>query len=351
MSEARKSAGVEANAILQVLGAGVLVVDADGTISSANAQAARILRGSAGALEGARIDEVVASLDELGTSAAAVGGRGEVSVRHADGTTIELGYTLSAVEDAGGVHHVILFQEITAVLELRRQRDRLLQIAVLGEVMPTLLHEIRNPLAAVSATLEVLAEDATPDVQSDLHAVLSEVRRIALGLQGLDGLARTMHGGQNCAVDLAVRETCRLLERTAHCRGVRVEAIGPDLPLLRLDRGAICGIVFNLVKNAIDACPSGGHVTVDARADAVELVLTIADAGTGMSPDVLARCRDLFFTTKDAGSGIGLALTNQVVEASGGRLTIDSRVGEGTRVVVTVPLAPLPRSRPRARAT
>lgn len=349
-----ESGGLGAHAILDVIGAGVLAVRADGVVTRANPTASRILRRALSDLEGHAIDDIIAPIDELlaragesvaqsgirkrGTRAESERSRTEIWVQHADGTMIALGFSVSTVQDLEkGVHHVLLFQEIAPLLELRKERDRLLQIAVIGEVMPTLLHEIRNPLAAVTAMLEVLVEDASPELQTDLHAILSEVRRITLGLQGIGGLVRTLHSHTYCAVDRAVRESCRLLEQAATRRAVVLTSEGPDLPLLPMDRGAICGVVFNLVKNAVDACPNGGHVNVNARLEGDDLVLSVRDDGIGMSPELVDRCRELFFTTKDTGSGIGLALCTHITEASGGTLRIESAVGEGTRVVVRVP--------------
>lgn len=289
-------------------------------------------------LVGQPIARVVAPLDVLEGSVGADGRRGELTIHGPSGAPVAIGFTLSTLEWPDGTHHVLLFQDISTLLELRRQRDRLLQMAVLGEVMPTLLHELRNPLAAVTAMLEVLVEDADQNLQGDLHAILCEVRRMALGLQGIGGLVRTMHSSTFTAVDLAVREACRLLDSAASRRGVVLEALGPDLPLLPIDRGATCGVVFNLVKNAIDACPAGGHVRVHTRVEDGSLALSVADDGCGMTSDVLARCRELFFTTKDTGSGVGLALCAQVAEASGGSITIDSAAGQGTTVTLRVPL-------------
>lgn len=342
---------VDASAIVEVLGAGVLTIDSEGLVTSSNPQAAKILRRSRHEIDGKPIVELIASMDELVEafrSARRERGarardqeRGEVTTRLPDGSTIALGFSLSVLNDASaGTHHVVLFQEITPLLELRKERDRLLQMAAIGEIMPTLLHEIRNPLAAVTAMLEVLVEDADARMQGDLHAILCEVRRMALGLQGIGGLVRTLDSSSYSALDLAVREACRLLDETARRRGVTLHAIGPDLPLLALDRGAVCGVVFNLVKNAIDACGEGGEVTVDARIEngGADFVLAVADNGVGMSPEVAARCRELFFTTKDSGSGVGLALCNEVIGASNGTLTIDSTPGRGTTVTVRVPI-------------
>lgn len=336
---------LDPNAVLDVLGAGVVVVDADdGIISKANPQAARILRRAVNEIEGSPIAHVIAPMTQL-LEGRREDSRGEVFIL-VDRAKVALGYSINTATDprSGASQHVLLFQEITSIHELRKQRDRLLQIAVIGEVMPTLLHEIRNPLAAVTAMLEVLLEDAPIELRGDLHAILCEVRRMALGLQGIGGLVRTMHSSTHCAVDLAIRETCRLLEHSAVRRNVELQAIGPDLPLLPIDRGAVCGVVFNLVKNAIDACPNGGHVWVNAyveqRGGTEQLVVVVTDDGVGMGADVIAHCRELFFTTKDTGSGVGLALCSQVAEASGGGLSIESHVGVGTRVTLRVPKHP-----------
>lgn len=363
VSTTRRAAAVEDSMILDALGAAVLVVRTDGVITNTNAQAAKILRTSAAKLLEQSIDDVLAPLDQLLASALATSpivhpsshrgqrpmitgisprtnSRGEIAVRFTDGSSIALGFSVSNIRIDETVHHVLLFQEISALLELRKQRDRLLQIAVIGEVMPTLLHELRNPLAAVTTMLEVLSEDETPVLQSDLHAILQEVRRIVLSLEGLGGLVRTMHSTTHAAIDLAVREACRLLEVTAQSRNVTLRTTGPDLPLLPIHRGTISGVVFNLVKNAMDACPNGGNVSVDARVIDGVLVLSVKDDGVGMAPEILAHCRELFFTTKEMGSGVGLALCHEVVETSGGALSIESIPGNGTEVIVRVPLQP-----------
>jgi signal transduction histidine kinase len=326
--------------ILEALGAGVVGLDANGVVVSANPHASQILQRGPRELDGKTLAEIAPAMGRKLAEAPATT-RGEATITSADGTPAALGFSTSPVEDPDGrLRTVLLLQDISALQEIRRQRDRLLQIAVIGEIMPTLLHEIRNPLAAVTAMLEVMIEDATPELATDLHAILGEVGRITLGLQGIGALVRTLHSPTHCAVDLAVREACRLIEQMAAKRGVKVLATGPDLAPVPIDRSAICGLVFNLAKNAIEACTAGGHVTVDVRIDGEDLVLSVDDDGVGMTPETLTRCRELFYTTKDAGSGIGLALCAEVVAASGGTLSVDSRAGDGTRIVARVPLHP-----------
>jgi signal transduction histidine kinase len=101
----------------------------------------------------------------------------------------------------------------------------------------------------------------------------------------------------------------------------------------------VSGIVFNLVKNALDACEHGGRIRVRASLDPDEcFALEVSDDGVGMTTEVLRRCRELFFTSKDTGSGIGLTLCQRVADSSGGALTIVSAEGKGTHVKIAVPI-------------
>jgi len=330
--------------VLESLTAGVIVVGTDGRLDYANQAAAKILRQPTDRLVGRAASEVLVSLEQIISSAAGTEAQREVTVTLHDGSSTVVGFAVSAPSSMGT--RTVLFQEITAVLELRRERDRLLQMAALGDALPSILHELRNPLAAVTSTLEVLVEEADDSMREYLHSILWEVRRMNLTLQGVGGLARPMHSDRHVAVDLAVSEACRILEGNATRLGVKLSAEVPTLPLLPLDWGVVSGIVFNLVKNAIEACEDGDSILVSASLDPDDtFVLRVADTGEGMTPEVLARCRQLFFTSKQQGSGIGLALCQQIAESSGGSLDIKSTLGDGTVVTLAVPLHPARNSR------
>lgn len=324
--------------MLTALAAGVLTVRSeDGLIVQANPAALRILERES--LIGEPIGEVLAPLVEISADGETEGGaRRERQLVLPSGRTVHIGYSATRFESDAEPHCVVMFQEISAILELRRERDRLLQMATLGDALPSILHELRNPLAAITSLLEVMTEEAGADVAADLEAVLSEVRRLNLGLQGIGSVSRSMHTERAQNIDRGVRDAVRILTPTAKRRRVELRATGADLPPLHLDVNVVNGVVFNLVKNAIEACDPGGRVDVDARAAGGEFVLAVRDSGRGMSDDVLVRCTDLFYTTKEQGSGVGLALCRQVAERSGGRLQIESRLKAGTTVTIHVPL-------------
>ena len=161
---------------------------------------------------------------------------------------------------------VVTFQDVTVVERLKAERDKLLQLATLADILPSVLHEIRNPVAAVISTLEVMLEDMKPGpVQDDLHAILMEVRRVALVVQGVGHIRGNIRSNRNHPVDHAVRETCAVLARQAASKGMDLRLDIRDLPLLPLDPAAVRAITFNLLTNAIHGCRPGDIIRVAVR--------------------------------------------------------------------------------------
>ncbi|MBL8715656.1 MAG: HAMP domain-containing histidine kinase, partial [Myxococcales bacterium] len=200
------------------------------------------------------------------------------------------------------------------------------------------LHELRNPLAAVMTMLELLIEEASGHLQHDLHTILAEVRRLILSLQGIGGFQGQIASGRHQAIDEAIEEAVEILQPTAARRELTLTSEVSTMPLLPLARDAIKGVVFNLVRNAIDACSPGQSIKVRARLTGDGwLELEVSDTGKGMSEEVARHCTELFFTDKESGSGIGLAICRQVAERAHGELSIVSAPGSGTTVTLRVP--------------
>lgn len=231
-------------------------------------------------------------------------------------------------------------EQVMRLRALEEERDRLLRLAIVGEVMPMLLHETKNPLAAACTLLELLIEEREDEsLKHELHGALVEIRRALLTLDGLGSVGRELRCSTNHAIDHAVTEVVGLLDARARRHAVRLTSIVAPLPLLPLDASSVRAIALNLVTNAIQACERGGVVCVRLAFEGHALVLAVEDDGVGMSPEVLARCRETFFTTKGNGSGLGLALCARLLDEAGGALDIDSASGRGTRVRAVVPLA------------
>ncbi|MEZ4226224.1 MAG: ATP-binding protein [Polyangiaceae bacterium] len=317
-----------------------MIVSAAGRVERANPRAAEVLRQPLEALLGAEVGSVLAPIRDLAESALA--GMEERTRRRLEvgGESFVVGFRASSLGPSGGFS--VVFQDITHWDHVRKDRDRLMQLAGVSEVLPAILHELRNPLAAMAANLELMIEEPRERTAEDLHALLGEVRRALLTLDGLGSVDHQLHDRRNHAVDLAIREVCRVLTGQAKARGVTLHLEVEDMPLLPFKRAVVRAIAFNLITNALHAGRPGGQVWVSARVQEDEFQLEVRDDGEGMGPDVLARCKELFFTTKSKGTGIGLALCDRVVRNARGRLHVASETNRGTTVELDIPVSAPP---------
>jgi signal transduction histidine kinase len=330
--------------ILNALGTAVVVVNAEGRIELANHRALAVLRTSPTALLGNEVGRVLAPFEVIRRAAESDGDEARQSLTLPDSAQVVIGFRVQKLSSDGSDSFVISFQDITQWERLREERDRLMRLAAVSEVLPSVLHELKNPLAAIGTAIELLVEDCVePEFRERLHSVLPELRRMSLTLEGIGSVGRELRCVRAGAVDHALRESFVVLERQARERGIAFTCKVQDMPLLPFDVAMIRAIAFNLLTNAIHACSPGKSIELSAtftRGEASELAITVADTGTGMTTEVAGRCRELFFTTKSRGTGIGLALCDRAATEAGGRLEVESVLGRGTKVTLKVPVRP-----------
>jgi signal transduction histidine kinase len=210
-----------------------------------------------------------------------------------------------------------------------------------------LAHEIGNQLALVGYA-EAIHERARAagdhEVAEFAEVIVAAQRRLAALVDEIKDFARgaaAHYAREPGDVAAAVEEALGILRFDAEVKTRQVRLEVRRRPLAMLHRGKIAQVVVNLVRNAVQASPPGGEVliTVDEAEDGAgrQAVMRVRDHGAGMSPEVLARLGEPFFTTKERGSGLGLGISRRVVVEHGGALEVRSQPGEGTEVVVTLP--------------
>lgn len=347
---------------LEALPSCLLVVASTGTIRFANGRArdalASVLANAgvdAADLEGTALDDVLGPVSLL-QEAMTQDGRMVVDVVDGAGPR-QLGLSVSKTDmDPCAGCWMVVFRDISDEITTRKERDRLLRLAAVAETMPSLLHEVKNPLASVTTLVELAVEEVaageTEALAKDLHTVLTELRRTKLTLEGVGLVGRDLSSDGHHAVDFAITEACRVFEKRAESAGMAVKVDVDAMPLLPFDLSSTRAIVFNLLNNAFQACPAGTEVRVRARLvdDGSTLQVDVDDDGPGMSAETLRRCRQLFFSTKRGGSGIGLSLVDRMVRDVGGALRIDSDDGEGCRIRIRVPTVPITSTTVRRKA-
>jgi len=228
------------------------------------------------------------------------------------------------------------------LLEIEEQLRRADRLSALGELSAGMAHEIRNPLASIRGTAEILeGAVAKDDAHHEFAQILvREVDRLERVVRDFLRFARPEEGVRE-AVDLqqVLREVLAL-SRSQLLKGrVEVELDLPTaLPEISGSDEQLKQVFLNLILNAQQAMPDGGTLTVGATAREGKVRLTFADSGPGVPSELQDRIFNPFFTTRSGGTGLGLAITHRIVSAHSGSLTVESRPGQGATFVVELPV-------------
>ncbi len=226
------------------------------------------------------------------------------------------------------------------------------QYAELAELAGGFIHELKNHLSTLGLNLQLLGEDfANPENQRERRA-LTRVQRLQGECQRLVDVANDflrfarVSDLEMVATDLAkvIEEMIDFYGPTGHAASIDIKTFIPaDLPMVLMDRELFKQALLNLILNAEQAMPTGGELTIQAARENSSppmVCLTFIDTGNGIKPEVLARVFQPFFSTKQGGSGLGLATTKRIVEAHGGSIEVQSEVGRGTKFTLCLRLAP-----------
>ncbi|WP_158606544.1 PAS domain S-box protein [Paenibacillus ginsengarvi] len=211
------------------------------------------------------------------------------------------------------------------------------KLSAAGQLAAGIAHEIRNPLTAIRGFHQLMQTNGLKKEYFDIMA--AEMDRIEMILTELLVLAKPQEVKikQADIVSLLVQVTA-LLESQAIMTGCRL-CIDSEQPSLffRCDENQIKQVFINLIKNAIEAMPDGGDVTIRLKAEADKLIIRVSDEGQGIDEQLLRRVGQPFYTTKQDGTGLGLMITNKIIENHGGTMSIESAVGAGTTFTIVFP--------------
>jgi len=240
------------------------------------------------------------------------------------------------------------FQRMT--LELQTRQRQLVQsekLAALGTLLAGVAHELNNPLSNVSSSAQILAEEVESgdlafkkNLIGQIEAQTDKARDIVRGL--LEFSRAKEFKQEPVALRGLVEETVRLLRGQVPSEVSVVVEVADDI-IVVADKQRMQQVFLNLIKNALDALGSEGHVWVNAQRTSAPgeplIEIVVEDDGPGMAPEVVKKIFDPFFTTKDVGkgSGLGLFVVYDIIESHGGHITVESRPGNGTSFVIWLP--------------
>jgi len=253
----------------------------------------------------------------------------------------------SRIDDRGPSEVAELAREFNSMARAIEERERELvrseRLAAVGKLSAMITHEIRNPLSAIGLNAELLDDELSGNAEGRAlcQAIHKEVDRLtaiteeylSFGKLPKPKIASEHVNGLVDALASFVREDLAQ-------KGVElIVELADNDPIALVDSAQLRQCLVNLVRNASEAVTSkgGGKVTMRTRRAGDRVVIEVEDTGVGIAPEVLPRLFDTFFSTKEGGSGLGLALTQQIVKDHGGDLSVESTVGKGTTFTVSIP--------------
>jgi len=276
-----------------------------------------------------------------------------LQVRGGDDRSITVNAALAPLRTAAGeatltVGTIVILEDITARVRLEEQLQISEKMASIGLLAAGVAHEVNTPLTGISSFTQMLLEGADPaDPRTRLlEKIERQTFRAAKIVNGLLTLARpaVSSGGDLAPVDLnvVVNDVLSLLEHQFELHRVKVrrELAGSPVVVIGMEH-KLQQVFLNLFLNAKDAMPRGGWLSITTRIDGDRAVVEVADTGSGIPSEYIARIYDPFFTTKaiGQGTGLGLSITYGIVREHEGSIDCDSTVGQGTRFTVTMLLA------------
>jgi two-component system sensor histidine kinase PilS (NtrC family) len=336
--------------IIQSINSGLITTDLDGVITLVNQAGLGILDKPESELVGRTIQQSgLFSSRQWGELTAASEQRGklrsEVELARGSGETGYIGFSISQLAEGDGKHrgYIVIFQDLTHWRQLREELRLKDRMAAVGELAAGLAHEIGNPLAAISGSVQMLSGAAgsnDPGQRRLLDILLKESQRLDRTIKGFLRFARPRERAST-PFDVArvLAENCELLrnsEEVSDRHRVEIDLLPPSVHLIG-DADQVSQIFWNLARNALRAMPDGGTLRVVGRIEDAAYRFQVIDTGRGMSEEQRANLFHPFRSFFDGGTGIGMAIVYRIVQDHGGRLHVDSRPGGGTTITVELP--------------
>jgi two-component system sensor histidine kinase AtoS len=329
--------------ILQCVTNGVITFDTESQITTFNRAAEEILGIESGQAQGKTCNDIFGSGDicrlikeTLDKKLPSI--RMEAMLDRPGGR-IWLGFNTALLMDSkgSGLGVILSFSDLTEVKRLQEQIELRERLTALGEMSAGIAHELRNPMAVITGYLSLLSKKRPPDDQKIIRDVVVEINGMNRIIDDLLAFARPASLNRVPVNIKEMLEGCLLNVLQVKDAGARIQTVLQlDDIETALDEGLMKQAFANLFLNAVEAIPEEGTISIEARASK-KLTVIVRDTGTGIPKDKIKKIFLPFFTTKDKGVGLGLALAHKIILSHGGRIDAESTEGKGTVFTVTLP--------------
>jgi two-component system sensor histidine kinase PilS (NtrC family) len=348
--------------IVQNVVSGLVTVDEMGRVTSFNRMAEEITGRKFEEVYQEEIDSLFPGLSAWTRSVGENPGEGwnrarlprwETRFQRKDGASLILGFSISPLKDSSDreMGNIFIFQDLTRLREMEEHLKRADRLAAVGKMAAGMAHEIRNPLASISGSIEILKDELVSSAQNQqlMGIVLREVNHLNTLIADFLLFARPFSPGkEEIHLNRLIEEILQMFTRGPDFnRRIRLETQFEDDLHIQGDPHQIRQVFWNLFINAAQAMPGGGTLRVVLRKNSSPPApsggrilgeISVIDSGTGIGEEEREKIFDPFFTTKERGTGLGLSIVHSIVEGYGGKVTVQSQPGQGTTFSVFLPL-------------
>ncbi len=250
--------------------------------------------------------------------------------------------TTAPVEGIGGEIHgyIRLIQDVTEMKKMEEQIIHSEKLASIGRLAAGIAHEIGNPLTSIFSFVQILREMESDDFKKEsLETIYFHINRISDILKQLSGFSKMPAGElKKCQINEIIETSINLIQYDKKAKNISiVKELSPSLPEVICDGNMLSQVFVNLTLNAIDAMPDVGTLTVRSTVKGKDVVIQFEDTGMGIPKEDLTRIFDPFYTTKEKGTGLGLAVSYDIIKKMNGTLSVESETGKGSVFTITIP--------------
>ena len=268
---------------------------------------------------------------------------------HLDRDGKEIYYSISTyplLENGDVIGAIEISRDITKDINVQKAMMQQEKLASVGRLSAGVAHEINNPLTTILTTAMLIQEELDPQDPNyeELETITKETLRCRKIVSSLLDFARQSTPARKpCDINDVVNESVVLTNKQAAFKDLTLSfEPGAGIPSVQLDKGQIQQSIMNLIINAVEATDAGGTISISTACKPQQRAIEIAvsDTGEGISETDLVRIFDPFYTTKDNGNGLGLAITHGIIEQHNGTIDVDSQSGQGTTFTIKLPMTP-----------
>ncbi|MGE5894315.1 MAG: ATP-binding protein [bacterium] len=234
-----------------------------------------------------------------------------------------------------------LVQDVTAMKKMEDQMVHSEKLASLERLTAGIASEIGNPLTSVFSFIQVLMDMEEDEFKKEtLETIFFHMNRISDILQQLSGFSKMLPLElKPYKINSIIEDILSLIQYDKRVQDITImRELSPDIPVIITDRAQLSQVIVNIILNAADAMPNGGTLTIRSRVKDNNLVISFEDTGVGIDSEHLKRIFDPFYSTKEKGTGLGLAVSHSIITKLNGSLTAESELSKGSRFVITLPV-------------